>query len=278
MKETITRDLIPLLKTIDSPVDSPIYVRHSDKMAKLAGDYYNNLQNNETEQNIEAKIQFINTVLQFVKWPLNDDKAAKLKENLSKDNTRESLQSSAKHKASGVDGIMTDFYQKLDNTWTQVWNIPEKRERGLDIVQMLTLVYNDIENHGLMHNTELNTGWMCPIYKNKGDPAEIQNYRPITVLNADYKIYTKARSIQLMEVAPEMIHRNQAGFMKNRRITDHILQNKMLVELAEKKKLNVMIFVLDQEKAYDRISHCDLWHILDNFSSPKKFTDIVKAM
>jgi hypothetical protein len=39
-------------------------------------------------------------------------------------------------------------------------------------------------------------GWMCPIFKKK-ERTEIENYQPITLLNMDYKILTKAPAIQL---------------------------------------------------------------------------------
>ena len=56
---------------------------------------------------------------------------------------------------------------------------------------------------------------MCPIYKNK-EADDIANYRPITILNTDYKILTKAIATHLTEVAPSVIHPDQAGFIRGR--------------------------------------------------------------
>jgi len=52
----------------------------------------------------------------------------------------------------------------------------------------------------------------------KNDKREIRNYRPITLLNMDYKIYTKIIANRLREVAPDIIHKDQAGFMPKRSI------------------------------------------------------------
>jgi hypothetical protein len=62
---------------------------------------------------------------------------------------------------------------------------------------------------------------MCPLYKKK-DKCNIENYHPITLLNTDYKIYTKALSIRLAEVAHHTIHPNQAGFMPGQNIFDQV--------------------------------------------------------
>src|SRR6266702_441982 len=64
-------------------------------------------------------------------------------------------------------------------------------------------------------------GWMCPIYKKK-DRTQIENYRPIILLNSDYKTFTKALSLQLIEPMKAMIHHNQAGFIPGQSTSDQI--------------------------------------------------------
>ena len=56
------------------------------------------------------------------------------------------------------------------------------------------MVYKDIEMYGVDKNSQFTEGWMCPIYK-KGERELIENYRPITLLNSDYKIFTKEKAI-----------------------------------------------------------------------------------
>jgi hypothetical protein len=73
---------------------------------------------------------------------------------------------------------------------------------------------------------------MCPLFKVK-DRSNIATYRPITVLNADYKIFTKALTNKLAKVAPYIIHKDQAGFMKGQKITDAIYLAQEVVEYAE---------------------------------------------
>jgi hypothetical protein len=97
-------------------------------------------------------------------------------------------------------------------------------------------------------------GWLCPALK-KGDTGLLSNYRPITQLNTDYKLMTKAYSIRLMNIAPSLIKLDQAGFMKGRKIEDQVKSAKFLLNYAEVAEQDGVLIALDQEKAYDPINH-----------------------
>jgi hypothetical protein len=115
--------------------------------------------------------------------------------------------------------------------------------------------------------TNFAEGWMCPLYKKK-DRRDIANYRPITLLNSDYKMFTKALALKLACTAPIVIHENQAGFIPGRSITDQIRLTQMIMNYAEVEEQEGAIIALDQEKAYDKISHNYLWNVLDKFNFP----------
>jgi len=118
---------------------------------------------------------------------------------------------------------------------------------------------------------------MCPLYK-KGDTTEISNYRPITILNTDYKIMTRALTTRLTEVVPDLIHPDQAGFMRGRRIEDQTELIKMVLDNCEANETNGVIVCLDQEKAYDKVRHDFIWKTLDTFDFPKHFTNTIRAL
>jgi len=140
-----------------------------------------------------------------------------------------------------------------------------KNPKTFNVLRLLTLAFNDIEKYSIATGTNFAKGWLCPLYK-KGDITEIGNYRPITVLNTDYRIFTRVLTFRLSKVAPQLIHRDQAGFMKNRRIEDLTELVRLMIANCELNEENGVIVCLDQEKAYDKTSHSPRFALAIHFS------------
>ncbi len=114
------------------------------------------------------------------------------KENLetktSRDETLKLLRLSKNDSAPGINEATNKFFKVFNDCFT------EDERKGLlsfDIVGILTEVFNDIEEYGIDTSTCFTEGWMCPIYK-KNDKNQMSNYWPITLLNSEYKLFTKA--------------------------------------------------------------------------------------
>lgn len=105
---------------------------------------------------------------------------------------------------------------------------------------------------------------MCPIYKKK-DRTRIENYRPITLLNTDYKTMTKALASQLAKNICSLLHPDQTGFVPTRLIFDPIRLAETMCAYADYMEENGAIVALDQEKAYDKIDHKYLIRTLQTF-------------
>ena len=58
------------------------------------------------------------------------------------------------------------------------------------------------------------------IPKGEQDPLLIKNYRPISLLNNDYKIFTLILAERLKIVLQEIIDQDQNGFLPKRQIKD----------------------------------------------------------
>ena len=152
-----------------------------------------------------------------------------------------------------------------------------KGRPAIDLADALTRVFNDIEEHGLTEGSAFSDGWVCPVYKKK-DKREVGNYRPITVLNADYKAMTRAIAMRLAECAGLIIHPDQAGFVPGRSIYDHVRLTELMTTYAEAEEINGVIVALDQEKAYDRIDHTYLWAAMRHANMPENLIHTVQSL
>lgn len=95
-------------------------------------------------------------------------------------------------------------------------------------------------------------GILSLIFK-KGDPTNLSNWRPITLLNVDYKIIARVLAFRLQNIIPKIISTDQNGFIKNRFIGLNIRQIQDIIDLADENNLNGIALFLDFQKAFDCI-------------------------
>jgi len=146
----------------------------------------------------------------------------------------------------------------------------------MDITKILKEVYNEIENIGVK-NQNFILGTMFLLYKKK-EKRKIENYRPITLTNTDYKILTKTIATKLRKLAYKIIYPNQAGFIPKRGLYDHTRMTEAMVNYCKIYEEDSYIMALDQEKAYDKIAHDYLWKTLEQFNFPKRFIFKIKEL
>jgi ribonuclease HI/exonuclease III len=253
------------------------YEERTDDMAKLAGRYFNDIQMNGIEPELATQRKTkIDSVLDHVpeSQKLDDEGQARLSSPPTEKEIKEALKSTDSETAAGINGIPIEFWKALRDKHV----VEEKAGRAsFDVIAPLTRVFEDVWLHGVDKRTDFTTGWICPIHK-KNDTTNIANYRPITLLNTHYKLYTKAISARLGEVAGKLIHTDQAGFMKGRSIFNHVRLSQTMIALAEETEQPGMLIALDQEKAYDRIRPDYLWRALETFGLPDSLIAAIKAL
>ena len=86
--------------------------------------------------------------------------------------------------------------------------------------------------------------------KNK-DKTLLENLRPISLLNVDYKILTKSIAKRLEKVLPKIINSDQTGYIKERFIGENVrLIQDVMFHTKQEEKPSIAIF-LDFRKAFE---------------------------
>jgi hypothetical protein len=211
-------------------------------MMNMARNYHNSIQEKDLPDEY-GRIMATEITLEKCNVHLSENEFKEMDKALNAQDVGEALRLSNNGKAPGMDGIPYEFYKILDILFKQS---SMTKNDSFDVVGFLTKLYEDIERFGMIKDCKFNMGWMCPIFK-KGDKSLISNYRPVTLLNCDYKLMTKTYSLRLMNVAPSLVHPDQAGFMKGRKIEDQVKLAKFLLSYAEAAEEDGLIVALDQE-------------------------------
>jgi hypothetical protein len=144
--------------------------------------------------------------------------------------------SMAKGKRPGPDGLGAEIYHAF----------------GHLIASPLHQMLLEAQDNGVLPE-EFASGDISVLYK-KGDPRDVRNYRPITLLQVDYKIYSKVLVRRMKTVLDSFISKEQLGFVPNRNIGEATHLTKLIQNYLDDADEEGLLLTLDWEKAFDRCS------------------------
>ncbi|KAG2228473.1 hypothetical protein INT48_003130, partial [Thamnidium elegans] len=127
-------------------------------------------------------------------------------------------------------------------------------------------IYNDALTHGVFPESWLET--CISLLPKKGDLTDIKNWRPISLINTDAKVFTRILNTRIVVCADTLVTPLQSGFLHNRFIADNGLMMKLIMDYASSSGSTAIGLLLDQEKAYDRVHPEYLRRVLGQFGFP----------
>ena len=140
-------------------------------------------------------------------------------------------------KTPGQDGLSIEFYKSF----------------GLKIKTLFMELVKHCYEEGRLFSSA-RKGILNLIPKANKDSRFIKNLRPITLLNSDYKVIEKVIANKMIPALETIIHTDQRGFMRNRRISVNIRKMLDIIHEAEKEDLEAVVLSLDFVKCFDKCS------------------------
>ncbi len=163
-------------------------------------------------------------------------------------------------KSPGLDGLSAEFYKAF-------WNLI-----GQDFYDVLV---ESIEREMLPLSCRRAVLTLIP---KKGDLGCLKNWRPISLLCVDLKIFSKALTNRLKTCIETVIHNDQSYCIPNRTIFDNLFLVRDIITVSKRHNLDIGLFSLDQEKAFDRVDHSYLFKTLEAFGFGHNFVSFIRLM
>jgi hypothetical protein len=94
------------------------------------------------------------------------------------------------------------------------------------------------------------------------DASDMKLFRPISLLNCSFKLFSKALTLRFERVCQRLISKEQNVFIRGRYILESVVITHEIVHSIHKSKEPGVIIKLDYEKTYDRVNLDFLMEIL----------------
>ena len=116
------------------------------------------------------------------------------------------------------------------------------------------------------------------IPKKGKDLALLKNWRPISLMNVDVKILSKALNLRIEKFLGKLTSNEQAAFVKGRLLQDNTNMIAQAIEYSCKHKRQAQLFSIDFQKAFDSLEHSYLWEVMKSMNFGEGFIAMIKSL
>jgi hypothetical protein len=221
-------------------------------MEALSAAFYRNLFKAQEVTTLEV-------VSRYIPRKVSDCMNESLTTEFSSEEVKRAVFMMHPNKSLGPGGFTTGFYQRH---WELV---------GPDISTAALSFLNSGEMAEVVNST-------IPILIPKvKDPQDLTHFRPISLCNVLYKIYSKVIANRLRTVLNELISEEQSAFVPGRLITDNVLVAYECIHYLKQKKgkVGACAVKLDMAKAYDRVEWSYLQAVLSKMGCHDSFVQLI---
>jgi hypothetical protein len=217
--------------TIFSLEDGEREIRDTSEIRNHVENFYKNLFGPEPDGSISLGEDFWKE-----KGRLSEEEAQELIRTFTLTELEGALKDMDVNSAPGPDGLPVNFYIVF-------WQ---------NIKYLILEMFNEF-HRGKLDLSRINYGMISLIPKLK-EANNIKQFRPICLLNVDYKWFIKVLTMRLTPYAGKIISETQTTFIPGRYILEGVVVLHEILHEIRVKKLKGIILKLDFEKAYDKVN------------------------
>ena len=167
------------------------------------------------------------------------------------------------NKSPGWDGLTAEFYKTF---WDDIRTI------------LFNCYLESINNSSLSPSQRIGVLTLIPKPKPPSELVYIKNWRPITLLNVDYKIFTHVIKNRILRSLPDIISNAQSGFQAGKSTCDNLILMYLTLEHFDNHpEKEGLLLQVDFEKAFDTVEHEFLYKTLETMGFGKYLIKLVKV-
>ena len=168
---------------------------------------------------------------------LDNDERDMMNNEITENELLAALKLTQNNKSPGSDGLPAEFYKMF-------WH---------DIKEPLLNSIKYAHQTGLLSVTQ-REGIITLMPKKGKDTSLIKNWRPLSLLNVDYKLIAKCVAGRIKDKLPKLINPAQTGSVKGRYIGENIIKILDILTYTEENEIPAILMTIDFEKAFDNVS------------------------
>ena len=176
---------------------------------------------------------------EFKKEDLSQGNNEELNRDFNVDEIEKLIKKLKTGKSCGIDNIINEYLKKCPTSMKNA------------IVSLFNLVLKS----GIVPS-DWCIGIIIPLFKNKGDINDVNNYRGITLLSVLGKLFTSAINQRLTKFLEGIsaLGEDQAGFREGYSTLNHIFVLHCIIDFYLQKKKRLYCAFIDYSKAFDLIN------------------------
>ena len=217
-------------KNMSATYENGVITRNQGKILRIQKDYYEKLYTSNPDFQCQIRGEPEKVISEELKELIDAP--------VSMQEIQLVIKSTVKNKSPGLSGLSVEFYIVF-------WN-------HLKDIYFEAINYAFLQ--GVLHQSA-RYGIISLIPKPDRNLLYVKNWRPIILLNLDFKILSKVIANKIKLTLNDIIHPDQAAFVKGRNLADNVRKIFDMLKIADEDNLPGIFVSIDFQKAFDMVEY-----------------------